>query len=57
MVIRIWLHLKILNLEKNYNRLVNILLIINILQKKGKPRTPGIPKRSPIQVLTGLDVA
>ena len=25
--------------------------------KKEKPRTPGIPKRSPIQVLTGLDVA
>ena len=22
-----------------------------------KPRTPGIPRRSPIQVLTGLDVA
>jgi hypothetical protein len=25
--------------------------------EKEKPRTPGIPKRSPIQVLTGLDVA
>ena len=25
--------------------------------KNKKPRTPGIPKRSPIQVLTGLDVA
>ena len=27
------------------------------MKKKKKPRTPGIPKRSPIQVLTGLDVA
>ena len=26
-------------------------------KKLKKPRTPGIPKRSPIQVLTGLDVA
>ncbi len=26
-------------------------------KQKRKPRTPGIPKRSPIQVLTGLDVA
>ena len=31
---------------------------IGIMKKKRrKPRTPGIPKRSPIQVLTGLDVA
>jgi hypothetical protein len=30
---------------------------ISLKNKKGKPRTPGIPKRSPIQVLTGLDVA
>ena len=36
MVIRIWLHLEILNLEENYNR-----QRLNILQKKGKPRTHG----------------
>ena len=36
MVIRIWLNLDILNLEENYNR-----QRLNILQKKGKPRTHG----------------
>ena len=37
MVIRIWLNLDILNLEENYNR-----QRLNISQKKGKHRTPGI---------------
>jgi hypothetical protein len=36
---------------------INLNIYYYNQQKNRKPRTPGIPKRSPIQVLTGLDVA
>ena len=45
---------------KCWHRINIIFYLLNnraFQEKKEKPTAPGIPRRSPIQVLTGLDVA
>ena len=42
---------------KKYSLVIMITIKIIKKNKRQKSTTPGIPRRSPIQVLTGLDVA